>query len=393
MNNILLFIAALLVLALSALFAAPYFVDWNEHRPVFEEQASRLIGRKVNVGGNVSLTFLPAPVLRFENVNVADPEGAFDTPFLSARSFTVWLSVPPLLRGAIEAREVELDQPVLNLQLSEEGAGNWRDVGRPDVTLPFAPRSVALDSVKISDATVTLARSSGEPYLVLDHFDGELSARSLQGPYKFSGTFESGGGQREVRFSTSRREADAPIQLKAVVRNPAGSEFYQVIGDLSGLDAIPHFEGNFVAGFDDPSAPVGEQSDTIPDQVSAPVALKANVVAGPEKASFSGLEVTVRRSDKPQTIVGKVDIAYGDGLSIDGDLSSRWVDLDLLAGGKSSKGPGEALGAISRAALSFAALTGKSRFKLALEQAVLAGDLLNNVAVEMERGRERYSAA
>jgi len=124
MNNFLLFIAALLVLALSALFAAPYFVDWNDYRDVFEEQASRLIGRTVNVGGDVSLTLLPSPVLRFETVNVADEKGQFDTPFMSARSFTVWLAVPPLLRGAIEAHEVQLEQPVLNLQIFDDGALN-----------------------------------------------------------------------------------------------------------------------------------------------------------------------------------------------------------------------------------------------------------------------------
>lgn len=161
MNNMLLFLAALLVLALSALFAAPWFVDWNDYRGVFEQQVSSLIGRTVNVGGDVSLTLLPSPVLRFEGVNVADENGEFDTPFMSARSFTVWLAVPPLLRGGLEAREVQLEEPVLNLKIKENGTGNWRDIGRADASLPFVPRSVALDSVKISDATVALARGGG----------------------------------------------------------------------------------------------------------------------------------------------------------------------------------------------------------------------------------------
>ena len=46
---------------LSALFAAPLFIDWNDYRPVFETQATKLLGRQVKVGGNVHLVLLPAP--------------------------------------------------------------------------------------------------------------------------------------------------------------------------------------------------------------------------------------------------------------------------------------------------------------------------------------------
>ena len=71
MNSFLLFLAGLVALAMSALFAAPYFVDWNDYRDVFEAQATKLIGRKVDVGGDVSLTLLPAPQLRFETMGIS----------------------------------------------------------------------------------------------------------------------------------------------------------------------------------------------------------------------------------------------------------------------------------------------------------------------------------
>ena len=51
MNNALLFIGGLLVVTLAALFAVPHFVDWNGYRGVFEEEASKVLGRDVRVGG------------------------------------------------------------------------------------------------------------------------------------------------------------------------------------------------------------------------------------------------------------------------------------------------------------------------------------------------------
>ena len=40
MNSLLLTLTALLILVLSALFAAPHFIDWNDYRSVYETQAT-----------------------------------------------------------------------------------------------------------------------------------------------------------------------------------------------------------------------------------------------------------------------------------------------------------------------------------------------------------------
>ena len=42
MNNVLLFIGAVLVVLLAALFAVPHFIDWNVYRSSFESQATKL---------------------------------------------------------------------------------------------------------------------------------------------------------------------------------------------------------------------------------------------------------------------------------------------------------------------------------------------------------------
>ena len=60
---------------LAALFAVPYFVDWNGYRGVFEEEATRILGREVRVGGDVNVRLLPAPYFRFEKLRIADTTG------------------------------------------------------------------------------------------------------------------------------------------------------------------------------------------------------------------------------------------------------------------------------------------------------------------------------
>ena len=93
---------------------------------MFEEEATRILGREVRVGGDVNVRFLPSPYVSFEKLRIADPSGSTGEPFFRADSFTMRLSAPPLLKGIIEANEIVLEKPVLRLAVDAEGSGNWR---------------------------------------------------------------------------------------------------------------------------------------------------------------------------------------------------------------------------------------------------------------------------
>ena len=139
----------------AALFAVPNFIDWNGYRGVFEEEASKVLGREVRVGGEVNLKLLPVPYVRFEKVRIANVSGQTGEPFVRAESFTMWLSGPALLRGVLEASEVELDKPVLSLAVDGKGGGNWTNIELKAGDLPFVPRNVSLRSVRLIDGAVS----------------------------------------------------------------------------------------------------------------------------------------------------------------------------------------------------------------------------------------------
>ena len=126
MNNLLIAIAVFVITVVGALFAVPYFVDWNSYRSVFEEEASRVFGREVQVDGDVNLHLLPTPYFRFEKVRIADasvePQGAF----FRAESLTIKLSIPPMFRGVVEANEIEFQRPILRLALDDKDGWNWQ---------------------------------------------------------------------------------------------------------------------------------------------------------------------------------------------------------------------------------------------------------------------------
>ena len=136
MSNGLLYIAGLLTLALAALFAVPYFIDWNGYRGVFEEEATRILGREVRVGGDVNVTPVAGSLCALRQTAHRRYVGETGEPFFRADSFTMRLSVPPLLKGILEANEVELKRPIVPLAVDADGGGNWTLSIAPG-TLPF----------------------------------------------------------------------------------------------------------------------------------------------------------------------------------------------------------------------------------------------------------------
>ena len=198
MRAFLLIVGLILVVALTALFAAPVFIDWNAYRGTFEKQATVLLGREVRVGGNASVRLLPSPYMHFDNIRIADQTGRFDNPLIRVEGFTIWLSVAPLLRGAIEAREIELDGPDIRLSVDDQGKANWQGLAAHEAGFAFMPTEVSLASVKIKNGRLSIVRGNRSALLAVEGVEGELAATGLKGPYRFKGQLDQGGIKREV---------------------------------------------------------------------------------------------------------------------------------------------------------------------------------------------------
>src|SRR6185436_10747592 len=247
MSNFFVTIAVFLITIIAALFAIPYFIDWNGYRGVFEEEATRLLGREVRVGGAVNLHLLPTPYFRFEKVRIADSSAGLDEPFFRTESLTIKLSVPPLLRGAVEAHEIEFQRPVLRLALNDKGGWNWQTFGQVLSNAPYLPTNVALTSLKIKDGVLAVHGINGAERARIEGLDGELSSPSLDGPYRFRGTYGASGAEREIRLSTAKAEDDGSVRFKASLRLADVGSVYNLDGRLLDLMGKSRMDGELTA--------------------------------------------------------------------------------------------------------------------------------------------------
>lgn len=398
MNNVLLWIGGLLVVILGALFAGPHFVDWTLYRGVFEEEASRVLGREVRVAGAVNLRLLPTPYVRFEKVRLSDAAGQTGEPFFRADDFTLWLAPAPLLRGAIEARELELRRPTLKLRFDANGGGNWQTLSIARGQLPFVPSDVALQSVLITDGTISVDGADGNELVRVAAISGELSVAALEGPFRFKGSFDMAGVGHELKASTTAFEADGGLRFKAQLTIPSSSNGYTLDGRLSDLSGRAKLDGQltgqlaFVPGNIGRSAAAIASSTAKPTAL-VPVELRAAVAADTSGANFSDLGLAFEQDGKPQLVSGAAQVGWNGGLDVKSEWNARWLDFDGGLGQAAGTTPLEAVRRLAAALGGLVPASGRGVSKITVDQLTLGGDALSDARLRIERDNDTLRLA
>ena len=398
MNNTLLYIGGLFVMVLAVLFAVPLFVDWNGYRGVFEQEASRVIGRDVRVGGTVNVRFLPAPYVRFEKIRIADMDSSIGETLFRADSFKMWLSVPPLLRGIVQANEVELKRPVLRLAADATGTVNWSTLKLSAGALPFIPADVALESVRIINGVISLNAGQGQELARLEKIDGELTADAFDGPFKFKGNFKWDGEDREIRLATARPDAKGDVRFKTTVIATASQNSYVLDGHVTDLKSKPHIEGDLTSHILLPAAATaGMPAGSPAEKPAAPKDRKGEANRGPASFELRGkvtgdgtgfkladIAISLEQDGPPQIITGEARMAWADKIRLDVGLGSRWLDLDRAAKGGGAS-PLEAARGLFEALAAFMPAEAETNASLRLDQVNLGAEAVSGVKLTMIR--------
>ena len=403
MSNFFITLAVFLITVIGALFAVPYFIDWNGYRGVFEEEATRLLGREVRVGGSVNLHLLPTPYFRFEKVRIADTSVNLQEPLFRSESLAIKLSIPPIFRGVVEANEIELQRPVLRVALNDKDGWNWQSLGQVFSGAAYLPANVSLASVKITDGTLALHGADGAERTRFEAINGELSSPALDGPYRFRGTFGKGRAVRELRVATARAEPDSTVRFKANLRSAEAGSTYTLDGRLADPMGKPSIAGELTARLPiaglwnaprqgSPRPPQRSEAqtgiETKTDTGEPAFDLKAKLDAGPAGATLSELALAFEQGGRPQLVTGDVKASWRDALAVEMSLASRWLDLDRMAGLGEATAPLDSIVPLAIAMRDLLPGEGRSRAFIAIDQGNVGGDAVSNLRLALARTQD-----
>jgi len=307
--------AIALILALLAALVGPLFIDWNNYRPRFEAEASRLVGLPVRVGGAIDVRILPTPTLVLNDVEI----GTRSEDALRARSLGIEFALGSLVRGQLRASQTRIAGPQLSIVLGTDGRASL-----PSGGLGIDAGALAVDHLHLEDARLTLVHAASNRRFVLDRlwFDGEI--RSLAGSFRGEGAFVSDKDLYGYRINATRQDSG---QIRVRFNLDPSERALTAEGDgLVSLDnGSPKFDGGVTF-----IRPVGTVLASGRAVVNEPWRLTARVKAGSASALFEQIDFQYGPEDRALKLGGTADLKLGERPRLDGVLSASQLDIDRL---------------------------------------------------------------
>ncbi|WP_024576338.1 MULTISPECIES: AsmA-like C-terminal region-containing protein [unclassified Afipia] len=371
MQTTLLGLAIAFILALIAALVGPYFVDWNQFRPQFEAEASRIVGAPVRVGGKLDALLLPTPTLRLRSVAIG---GDNDPARVRAGKLDVEFSLGSLMRGEWRASELSLDGFMLDLGLDRQGRFEWPSTGGR-----FNLGSLAIDRMNVAGRIALHDASSGKTLLMDDlKFSGDV--RALASSLRGDGSFTLLGARTPFRISSGQSSDGKGTRVRFVVEPGERPLLADLDGVLTFDSAVPIFEGGLT---------LARPADAKSTESGQPWRLTSRVKASPSSAAFEQVEAAYGPEDHALRLTGSGDIRFGASPLLHLVLSARQLDADrLLAKGATNAEPMRLFPAMRTLVTSLPVMPLPAQIEASADQIALGGRPLQNVAVEL-RGDEQ----
>jgi uncharacterized protein involved in outer membrane biogenesis len=253
---------SLVIVLAAAILIGPGLIDWNTYKSEISSQVKKQTGRNLTIDGDIRISVLPAPAIVAANVTLSNVDGASTQNMISLKSAEVRIALAPLLGGQVKVETVKLIEPIVQLEVLEDGRKNW------DIQLTDSSSSTAKAASSTSSSDDGERATSSGPSIVLDNFtienatliyqdktsgveerisnlNAEIAAASLQGPFQVRG----GMRVRDIPLSFDVNVGEL-IQGRTLTFNvntgivPELANF-KINGTVLGLPEQPRFKGKF----------------------------------------------------------------------------------------------------------------------------------------------------
>ena len=371
MQTTLLGLAIAFIIALVAALIGPYFIDWNQFRPQFETEATRVVGAPVRVGGELDARLLPTPSLRLRSVVVG---GANDLGKVRADKLDVEFSLGSLMRGEWRADKLTINGLALDLGLDSQGRIDW-----VTSTGKFNLGSLAIDRLNLT-GRIALHDATSRGTLELSDIAFSGDVRSLAGSVRGDGNFTLAGVRYPFRVSSGLSPDGNGTRVHLNVDPGARALSADLDGVLSFEARAPRFEGAMTL-----AGPAGSRTRGAGGE--APWRISAKVKADPAAARLEQIEASYGAEESALKFAGLADVRFGGSPLLHAVLSARQLDADKFAA-KDNKDnnaaePIRLLPALRAFIAAVPQLPIPAQIELSSEQIMLGGRPLQNLAAEL----------
>jgi uncharacterized protein involved in outer membrane biogenesis len=361
-------LAIAFIIALIAALVGPYFIDWNQFRPQFEAEATRVVGAKVRVDGALDARLLPTPSLRLRSVAVG---GANDLGKVRTDKLDVEFSLGSLMRGEWRATELTINGMALDLGLDAQGRIDW-----PVSTRTFNLGSLAIDRLNLT-GRIALHDAASRGTLELNDIAFSGDVRSLAGSVRGDGNFMLSGTRYPFRVSSGQTAEGSGTRVHLTVDPGTRALSVDLDGVLTFEARAPRFDGAVIL-----AAPAEPKTATGVTQT--PWRLSARLKADPATARLEQLEASYGLDETALKLSGLADVRFGASPLLHAMLSARQLDADkLLAKDSSAAEPTRLLPGLRSLVAAIPPASLATQIEVSVEQIMLGGRPVQNFAADL----------
>ena len=295
LGRVLVFLGGLLVVVLFVALLAPLFIDWTDFRKNFEDQASRIIGKKVTVHGTVDARLLPFPSVTLHDVRVG--QEADGTPLVQIAEFSMDAELAPFLSGEALIFDMRVSQPKVRLRLLKDGTLDWMRGSQPEIPA----KSVVLESVHVEDGDILFIDEQTGRTRHVTGLNAQMSARSLAGPWRIEGDAALDNEHGNFTISSSQPDDNGVLRVRTRLMPDRHPLNVDLDGELKLVNSKPDYMGSFTAGVND------KQARDAADQKAQP-RIKGRFELTNDRIRIPEYRLEVGADDDPYVVTGEATL-------------------------------------------------------------------------------------
>ena len=171
MKKFLISVVVVLLLAILSIAGFIYTFDANKYKNEVAEAVSEIVGRQVEILGDVDISIYPWIGVTLNNLTIENNTDFSNKSFATVGKFDINIQIMPLLEDHLEIDKLVLHQLSVDFVSKAEGNNNWSDLfgvsENDDFLSRFGVKTLKIAGIELTDSNVSwLEVASGKQYQI-----------------------------------------------------------------------------------------------------------------------------------------------------------------------------------------------------------------------------------
>lgn len=346
MKKLIIVLVVLILLAGGAVFALTKTLDAQSYKAQIIQAAQELTGHTMEVSGPVDVQLFPSPTITLNDVKIKNIPGSATPDLATIKRVNATVKWGSLFETPLIIEKITLDSPAFFMERNEKGQVNWdfpflqektvnpeQDnlIGKSILEVPPQFKSLA-----IQNGSLTYTNALTGFKQTFQQIKGNLTADSINGPFKFSGSFAWNQNPIQLSLTTGKLFATQSADIKLTLIDPDSRAQMNLTGKLENLTKTADMTGGFSINVPkmSPFLRTIAGYTQLPDSLERPLIGTSTFAFSSAKASFNDIAFRYGTSELENSISGSLSFIYpktkGAQTQIEASMVLSKVDLDAF---------------------------------------------------------------